>query len=69
MRQKVWRVWIKLHIIFDVANHIITSVKVMTEHEADSKQFNELVKDARDNVGKIGKIYGDTAYDSRANFN
>ncbi len=48
MRQKwaVRRGWIKLHITCDVANHVITSVKVTTEHEADGKQFNDLVNDA-----------------------
>jgi len=71
MRQKwaVRRGWIKLHITCDVANHVITSVKITNENESDGKQFSELVNNARENVGKIGKIYGDTAYDSRANFN
>ena len=63
------RGWIKLHITCDVASHVITSVKITNENESDGRQFSELVSDARENVGKIGKIYGDTAYDSRANFN
>jgi len=55
----VRRGWIKLHITCDVANHVITSVKITNENESDGKQFSELVNDARENVGKRGKIYGE----------
>ncbi len=62
------RGWIKLHITCDISNHMITSVQIIDEHEADGKEFGKL-DDAKDVVGKISSIFGDTAYDSRANFN
>lgn len=39
-----------------------------SEHIGDSKKFVPLVKEAS-KKNKIAKVYGDTAYDSRKNFN
>ncbi len=71
IRQKwaVRRGWIRLHITCDISNHTITSVQITDEHEADGKEFSKLVDGAKDTVGKVSRVFGDTAYDSRANFN
>jgi hypothetical protein len=39
------------------------------EHQADGKEFSKLVDSAKDKVGKIGRVFGDSAYDSRSIFN
>ncbi|MEM3248965.1 MAG: hypothetical protein QXL00_04210, partial [Conexivisphaerales archaeon] len=49
----------------DIANHL--SVEVTDEHTADGKEFSKL--SAMDTVGKVNKVFGDSAYDSRDNFN
>ncbi|MEM3556793.1 MAG: hypothetical protein QW839_02700 [Conexivisphaerales archaeon] len=36
---------------------------------ADGKEFSKLVNGAMDTVGKVNKVFGDSAYDSRDNFN
>jgi len=71
IRQKwaVMKGWVKLHITCDITNHIIISVQVTDEHEADGKEFCRLVDGTKDTVGKIGRVFSDSAYDSRANFN
>ncbi|MDG7038453.1 MAG: IS5 family transposase [Nitrososphaerota archaeon] len=71
IRQKwaVRRGWVKLYITCDIDNHLITSVQVTDEHESDGKEFNKLVDGAKGTVGKISRVFGDSAYDSRANFN
>ncbi|MEM4091691.1 MAG: hypothetical protein QW837_01340 [Conexivisphaerales archaeon] len=58
------RGWVKLHISCDIANHL--SVEVTDEHTADGKEFSKL--SAMDTVGKVNKVFGDSAYDSRDNF-
>ncbi|MEM4101960.1 MAG: hypothetical protein QXN78_00920 [Conexivisphaerales archaeon] len=35
---------------------------------ADGKEFSKLVNGAMDTVGKVNKVFGDSAYDSRDNF-
>ena len=71
IRQKwaVRRGWVKLHITCDISNHLITSVEVTDEHEADGKEFGKLVDGTKDTVGKVSRVFGDSAYDSRAIFN
>jgi hypothetical protein len=71
IRQKwaVRRGWVKLHITCDISNHLITSVQVTDEHESDGKEFGKLVDGAKDTVGKVSRVFGDSAYDSRAIFN
>jgi len=61
--------WVKLHITFDITNHIIISVQITYEHEADGKEFSKLVDGAKDIIGKISSVFGDSAYDSRTTFN
>ncbi|MEM3487918.1 MAG: hypothetical protein QXG99_08185 [Conexivisphaerales archaeon] len=47
-------------------NHF--SIEVTDEHTADGKEFSKLVNGAMDTVGKVNKVFGDSAYDSRDNF-
>ena len=49
---------VKLHITYDITNHIIISVQVTDEDEADGKEFSKLVDGAKDVVGKIGSVFG-----------
>ncbi|MEM3262186.1 MAG: transposase [Conexivisphaerales archaeon] len=56
------RGWVKLHISCDIANHL--SVEVTDEHTADGKEFSKLGA-----MDKVNKVFGDSAYDSRDNFN
>ncbi|HZW56662.1 MAG TPA: transposase [Nitrososphaerales archaeon] len=42
--------------------------RVTSEHTDDSEKFLSLVKEAS-KKNKISKVYGDTSYDSRRNFN
>ena len=60
---------IKLHITCDTSNHIITSVEITDEHEAYGKEFLKLVDGAKDTLGKVSRVFGDTVYDLRVNFN
>ncbi len=71
MRQK-WKVrrgFVKIHLTCDKKTHRITSAMITDEYAADSKEFKPLVTSAKERVKKIGRVFGDTAYDSRANFN
>ena len=61
---EVRRGWVKLHISCDIANHLITGVEVTDEHTADGKEFSKLGA-----MDKVNKVFGDSAYDSRDNFN
>lgn len=71
IRQKyqVRRGFVKLHITCDREKHRITSVRVTDEHTHDTREFETLLVNAKERVPNVTKIYGDTAYDSRANFN
>ncbi len=69
LKWAVRRGWVKLHITCDISNHLITSVQVTDEHDSDGKEFGKLVDGAKDTVGRISRVFGDSAYDSRANFN
>lgn len=71
MRQK-WKVrrgFVKIHLTCDLKTHAITSVQITDEHVHDSTQLKTLVTNAKERVGRIGSVFGDTGYDSRENFN
>jgi len=70
MREK-WkrrRGYVKLHIAVDVRSKKIVSLEVTDESVGDSKEFEPLIQKAS-SKGKVEKVYADTAYDTRANFN
>jgi hypothetical protein len=70
MREK-WKVrrgWIKVHIAVDVDTHELVALEVTDERTGDSKELIPLVKEA-EKRGKVNKILGDGAYDSKDNFN
>jgi hypothetical protein len=70
MREK-WKVrrgWIKVHIVVDVDTHELVALEVTDERTGDSKELIPLVKEA-EKRGKVNKILGDGAYDSKDNFN
>ena len=58
----------RLHILADKKTGKIAGFRVTSEHTGDSKKFVPLVKEAS-KKNKIAKVYGDTAYDARKNFN
>lgn len=66
--KKEKRKFLKLHILADNKTGKIAGFRVTSEHTGDSKKFVPLVKEAS-KKNKIQKVYGDTAYDSRKNFN
>jgi len=70
MREK-WkrrRGYVKLHIAVDVKSKKIVSLEVTDESVGDAKEFKQLVEKASER-SVVAKVYADTAYDSRANFN
>ena len=70
MREK-WkrrRGYVKLHIAVDVKSKKIVSLEVTDESVGDSKEFKPLIEKASER-GVVAKVYADTAYDTRANFN
>lgn len=66
--KKEKRKYIKLHILADKKTGKIAGFRVTSEHTGDSKKFVPLVKEAS-KKNKIAKLYGDTSYDARRNFN
>ncbi len=62
------RKFIKLHVLADKNTKKIVGFRVTSEHTGDSKKFVPLVKEVSKKT-KIKKAYGDSAYDSRKNFN
>ncbi len=66
--KKEKRRFLKLHILADRKTGKIAGFRVTSEHTGDSKKFVPLVKEAS-KKNKIAKVYGDTAYDARKNFN
>lgn len=62
------RGYVKLHIAVDVKSKKIVSLEVTDESVGDSKEFKPLVEQASER-GAVAKVYADTAYDARANFN
>ena len=66
--KKEKRKFLKLHILADKKTGKIAGFRVTSEHTGDSKKFVPLVKEAS-KKNRIAKVYGDTAYDARKNFN
>ena len=66
--RKEKRKFLKLHILADKKTGKIRGFRVTSEHTGDSKKFVPLVKEAS-KKNKIAKVYGDSAYDARKNFN
>ncbi len=66
--RKEKRKFLKLHILADKKTGKIAGFRVTSEHTGDAKKFVPLVKEAS-KKNKISKIYGDTSYDARRNFN
>ncbi len=73
--EKMWRKqkrkFVKLHITVDEKTKKIVEFRVTGSRTADTKKFPPLVKGAAKKKGRknIAKVYADTAYDSRVNFN
>ncbi|MDG6997692.1 MAG: IS5 family transposase [Nitrososphaerota archaeon] len=66
--KKEKRKFLKLHILADKKTGKIRGFRVTSERTGDSKKFVPLVKEAS-KKNKIAKVYGDSAYDARKNFN
>jgi len=70
--EKMWRKqkrkFVKLHIAVDRKTKKIVEFRVTGSTTADTRKFRPLVKEAS-KKNKITKVYADTAYDSRVNFN
>ena len=70
--EKMWRKqkrkFVKLHIAVDKKTKKIVEFRVTGSRTADTKKFPPMVKNAS-KKNKITKVYADTAYDSRRNFN
>ena len=70
--EKLWRKqkrkFVKLHIAVDKKTKKIAEFRVTGSRTHDTKKLPPMVKDAS-KKNKITKVYADTAYDSRINFN
>lgn len=66
--KKEKRKFVRLHILADKKTGKIAGFRVTSERTGDTKKFVPLVREAS-KKNKIAKVYGDTAYDSRKNFN
>lgn len=66
--KKEKRKFVRLHILADKKTGKIAGFRVTSERTGDSKKFVPLVKEAS-KKNKIAKVYGDSAYDARKNFN
>ena len=62
------RKYVKLHILADKKTGKIKGFRVTSEKTADNKKFVPMVKEVA-KKRKVAKVYGDTAYDARKNFN
>jgi hypothetical protein len=60
-------VWIKAHIACGVKTNIVTAVRILEQHSADSPQFIPLVKETRKSF-EIDEVSADKAYSSLENF-
>jgi len=70
MREK-WKVrrgWIKVHIAVDVKRKKLVGLKITDERTGDNKVLPSLV-DQAEKRGKVNRVIGDGAYDTRDNFN
>ena len=70
MREK-WkrkRGYVKLHVAVDVKTKKVITLEVTDESVGDNKKFQPLLERASSKA-RVEKVYADTAYDTRANFN
>jgi hypothetical protein len=70
MRRK-WRVrrgYLKIHIAVDVKRKKILALKVTDEKTGDGRMLQPLVEETSEKGGKIAKVMGDGAYDTKRNF-
>jgi len=67
--KKEKRKFIRLHVMADRKTKKIVGFRVTSERTGDSKKFIPLVKEVSKKNKKIKKVYADTMYDSRKNFN
>ena len=65
---KVKRGYLKIHLAVDSKSKQAVSIQVTEEHVSDESQTEPLVRDAM-SKNNVERVYGDGAYDSRANFN
>ena len=65
---KVKRGYLKIHFAGDIRTKQVVSMDVSSEKVGDGKRLKRLVKRAEKSV-RVGRVLGDGAYDSRANFN
>jgi IS5 family transposase len=65
---KVKRGYLKIHLAVDPRSKQAVSMQVTEETVSDGSQTEPLVQEAMVK-NEIGRVYGDGAYDSRANFN
>jgi len=65
---KVKRGYLKIHLAVDARSKQAVSMQVTEESVSDGSQTGPLVQEAM-SKNDVEKVYGDGAYDSRANFN
>jgi Transposase DDE domain len=65
---KVKRGYLKIHLAVDARSKQAVSMQVTEETVSDGSQTEPLVQEAM-SKNTVGRVYGDGAYDSRANFN
>ena len=65
---KVKRGYLKIHFAVDIKTKQVVSMDVSSEKVHDGRRLKRLVNRAEENV-RVGRVLGDGAYDSRANFN
>ena len=71
MRKKKWKVkrgYLKIHLAVDTKSKQALSMQVTEETVSDGSQTEPLVEEAM-RKNDVERVYGDGAYDSRANFN
>jgi len=69
--RKKWKVkkgYLKIHLAVDPSSKECVSIEVTKEDVHDNKEFKPLVEDAM-SKNNIERVYGDGAYDAKANFN
>jgi len=64
---KVRRGYLKIHIAVDVKRKKILALKVTDEQVSDGRMLQPLVEEAF-RKGKVAKVIGDGAYDTKSNF-
>ena len=65
---KVKRGYLKIHLAVDAKSKQAVSMQVTEESVHDNEEFEPLVQEAM-TKNKVGRVYGDGAYDARAKFN